>query len=520
MAENTTTNSQAQNPQQLDAELEKEISEALGGSTVEQLMKESEAPAPAKDAEDADAGKRFEYEIKRGRISVIREDDVFVELTGVDGKNQGVVSLRQFDRPPRIGSIMDFVVERFDEAEGLVHLSREGAVSRSTWEQLQRGAVVEARVVAHNKGGLELEMIGGIRAFMPASQIELFHVDNLEQFVGQKFAAAVQEIDRKGKKVVLSRRRFLEQEREVQRKKIWETLEVGQTLEGTVRSVVEFGAFVDLGGVDGLLHISDMSYQHVGKPADVVQVGQKVSVKVLKLDHESHKVRLGLKQALPDPWQGIADRIRSGDPITGRVVRIADFGAFVEIEPGVEGLLPLMEISWKRIGKVGDAIQEGSVLRLKVLSVDAEKHRISLSLKQAQGDPWVGASIKLARGSQIDATVVRLVDFGAFVEVEAGLEGLVHISELADRRINTVDEVLKVGDVKSFRVIEVDEDNRRLRLSLKAPRADAPAEPAKAATPVAAAKPIARQKPGNLKGGMGKSNALGMGLGDLKNLKF
>lgn len=529
MAETNNPNTDPQTPSQLNAELEKEIQDALGGNTVEQLVEQSvaqqQAAAAADNAKEESSSQRFEYEVKRGRITLIRESDVFVELGGVDGKNQGVVSLQQFDRPPRIGSIMDFVVERFDETEGLMHLSREGAVSRATWEQLQKGAVIEARVVAHNKGGLELELVGGIRGFMPASQIDLHHVDDLASFVGQKFTASVQEIDRKSKKVVLSRRRFLEQEREVLRKKMWETLEVGQTIEGTVRSVVDFGAFVDLGGVDGLLHISDMSYTHVTKPADVVKAGQKVTVKVLKLDHEAKKVRLGLKQAQPDPWAGIGDRLRAGDAVTGRVVRLADFGAFVEIEPGVEGLLPLMEISWKRIGKPADTLQEGNVLRLKVLSVDSEKRRVSLSLKQAQGDPWVGASHKLPVGGQIEATVVRVVDFGAFVEVEAGLEGLVHISELADRRVNTVDEILKVGEKKSFRVLEVDEDNRRLRLSLKAPKENAAPEAgaAQGGKPSAAptTKPLPpRQKPANLKGGMGKSGALGMGLGDLKNLKF
>ncbi len=519
---------------QIDAEVERELAEALGGKSVEQLMDESSKPAlsESSDALDREGGhpddgatpkgdaQRFEMEIKRGRITSISGDDVFIELAGIDGKNQGVVSLQQFERPPRLGSIMDFVVQRYDEAEGLVHLSREGAVTRATWDTLHKGAVVEARVVSTNKGGLELEMVGSIRAFMPASQVDLHHTNDLEQYVGQKVHAVVQEIDRKGKKVVLSRRTHLEQDRAQKRKILWQELETGQTREGTVTSLMDYGVFVDIGGVDGLVHISDMSYKHVAKPTDLVKVGDKVSVKVLKLDREKERISLGLKQVAPDPWDGISERIKTGEHVSGRVMRTADFGAFIEIEPGVEGLLPASETSWKRNAKPSDMVKEGDVLRLVVLQVDPAKRRISLSLKQSQGDPWVGAERKFAKHALVDATVLSTTDFGAFVELEPGVEGLVHISELTDKRVGAVTDILQKGQKHQFRVLDVDEENRRIRLSLKAVKEPPPVETssaAPAAKPNAATgKPSKKQidKPG--KGGLGSSGALGQGLGSLR----
>ncbi|MCX5660642.1 MAG: S1 RNA-binding domain-containing protein, partial [Planctomycetota bacterium] len=436
---------------------------------------------------------------------------------------QGVVPLRQFERPPRLGSIMDFVVERIDEAEGLVILSREGAVTRTTWDHLQKGAIVEARVTATNKGGLELEMVGNIRAFMPASQVDLHHVDSLEKYIGEKLHAMVQEIDRKARKVLISRRMFLEQERAQKRVKVWAEIEVGQVREGVISSVVEYGAFVDIGGVDGLIHISDMSYKHIGKPAEAVKVGEKVNVKVLKLDKEKQRISLGLKQVAPDPWEGLETRLTAGEAITGRVIRVADFGAFVEVETGVEGLLPASEITWKRAVKVSDVVKEGDMLRLVVLQVDPAKRRISLSLKQSQGDPWVGAEHKYAKHSLADATILSATDFGAFAELEPGVEGLVHISELSDKRVNAVTDVVKVGEKHQFRILEVDEDNRRIRLSIKAVKEAPPAEPAPKAAALgkpAAAKPsaaAARKKAGNLKGGMDLNRGMGgISLSDFK----
>ncbi len=504
--------------QRIDDQVEQELSQALGEQSIEQLMEQTAAatptPAPPDSAGPAaatDQDHAIGLEMIRGRIAAVRGDDVFVDLHGLDAKNQGVVPLTQFDRAPRIGSIMDFVVDRRDDAQGLVHLSREGAVSRAAWDQLRRGMAVEARVVGTNKGGLELELAGAIRAFMPASQVDLHYVESLDAFVGQKLRAQVHEVDLQHKKVVLSRRQLLEAERQAKQAKLWQELQPGLVLQGTVSGIADYGVFVDLGGVDGLVHVSDLSYSRVEKPADLVTVGQQVEVKVLKIDHEKQRISLGMKQAQPDPWAGVVDRLKVGDQLSARVVRLADFGVFVEVATGVEGLVPINELSWKRVHHPKEIVTEGDVIPLVVQRIEPEKHRISLSHKQAKGDPWTGAEFKYKTGSLVDATVQSITDFGAFVELEQGVEGLVHISQLADHRVDRVEDVLQVGEKQTFRVLEVDEAQRRISLSLKAV-ANPPSEAsssgktsgsssASAAAPPAKGK--ARKKPAKpLKGGL------------------
>jgi len=417
---------------------------------------------------EADGGDAtIHHEMRRGRISAIRGEDVFVDLPGDTGKLQGVVPLAQFERNPRIGAIMDFVLDHVDEAQGLIYLSREGAISRATWQQLQRGAVAEARVIGSNKGGLELEMVGGIRAFMPASQIDTHHVDDLSSFTSQKLTGIVQEIDRRSKKVVLSRRQYLEQEAARKKQALLQALAEGETRAGKVTSLTKFGAFVDLGGVEGLVHVSDMSYSHIDKPSDVVEPGQEVNVKVLGIDKEKERISLGLKQVQPDPWESIEARYPVGSQVEGKIVRTANFGAFVELEPGVEGLLPMSEMSWRRVNKAEEVVQRGDKLWMKVISLDPANRKLSLSLKQAQGDPWVGAERKYSVGSWVEGTVRSTTDFGAFVELEPGVEGLVHISELAPHRVKQVTDIVQPGETKPCRVLEVDEENRKVRLSLK-----------------------------------------------------
>ena len=511
----------------MDDELQRELDAALGEKSLDELIDESTAAPPEAPADDdskasseSDTSGDDDVHLKlvRGRISAIREDDVFIELPGIGAKTQGIIALKQFDRPPRVGSIMDFIIDRVDDAEGLTHLSREGAITHATWEQLNKGDNVEVRVVGTNKGGLEVEMVGNIKGFMPASQVSMQHVDDLEQFVGQKLPAKVQEVHRKKKNVVVSHRAFLEVERKRNEKKTLAELEVDQIREGKVLKLMEFGAFVDLGGVDGLIHVSDMSYSRVEKPEDFVKVGETVTVKVLKIDKDKNRISLGLKQTQPDPWQSFADQLAPGQEIEGTVVRLENFGAFVELQPGVDGLLPVSEMSWTRVNHPKDLVKQGDKIRVKVNSIDTDKRRLSLSLKGMSEDPWIGAEAKYPASSIVDATVSSITDFGAFVAITNGVEGLVHISELSDRRVNAVTDVLKVGQQEKFRILEIDEENRRVRLSLRqvkeldperkprAPKEKFPSE--------YTAKPKKRDE--NLKGGMGKSGALGTGLGDLK----
>jgi small subunit ribosomal protein S1 len=470
--------------------------------------------------------------MRRGRISAIRGEDVFVDLPGDTGKLQGVVPLTQFDRTPRIGAIMDFVVDHTDETQGLIYLSREGAISRATWQQLQPGASVEARVISTNKGGLELEMVGGIRAFMPTSQVDQHHIEDLQPWIGEKVAGIVQEIDRKSKKVVLSRRQYLEQEAARKKQALLKELAEGQTCEGKVTSLTKFGAFVDIGGVEGLVHVSDLSYSHIDKPSDVVEAGQTVTVKVLSIDREKERIGLGLKQVQPDPWESIESRYAVGSQVEAKVMRTAKFGAFVELEPGVEALLPMSEMSWRRVTKATEVVQPGDKLWMKVLTLDPENRKLSVSLKQAQGDPWVGAEHKYAAGSWVEGTVRSLTDFGAFIELEPGVEGLVHISELAPRRVEKVSDVVQQGETRQVRVLEVDEQERKMRLSLKPTEGSQSAEGQQASDQAQAGQGAAegkqagkkpqgkakqRKKPENLRGGMDPG---GVGLGGLRPEDF
>jgi small subunit ribosomal protein S1 len=295
---------------------------------------------------------------------------------------------------------------------------------------------------------------------------------------------------------------------------------------------MEYGAFVDLGGVDGLIHVSDISYSRVDNPADHLKVGDKVNVKVLKIDLDKGRISLGLKQIEPDPWSLVAQSLFVGDQVNGRVTRTAPFGAFIEVDKGVEGLCPISELSWKRVNRVEDVLAPDQVHMFKIMEIDPVKRRLSLSLKQSGGDPWVGAAHTYQKHAIVEGTVLSCTEFGAFVELKVGVEGLVHISELDNKRVNQVTDVLKPGDVKQFRVLTVDEDQRRISLSLKqvaalteevraAERAayeerQAAANAAGGGRPGGSVAPAKRKPSGNMKGGLGKSGALGMGLGDLK----
>lgn len=459
----------------ISEELDKELAQAMGESSIEEMMQQAAAPTPSPvtpddsaDEQDDDAPKQpVSLRARRGRIQSISGEDVFVQLHGSDQHLQPVVPLAQFERTPRIGSIMDFVINRVDEAEGLLHLAREGVASAATWDHIKKGSLIEARVVASNKGGLELEMSGNIKAFMPASQVDIHHVDDMDSLIGERLKAVVHDIDRKGKKMVVSRRRFLEQEKARLEEITLAKIKEGDTVEGKVERLMPYGAFVNIGGVDGLLHIADMSHSRINKPEEVVQVGLTLSVKILSMDKQTKKIRLGLKQIQADPWDTIQGSVHVGDHITGVVTRIADFGAFIMLEQGIEALLPVSEMSWNRRIRPTDAVKEGQTVRVSVLSIDLEKHRMSVSLKAEQGDPWTGAQVIYAQQSLVKATIKSITDFGAFAQIVPGIEGLVHISELSSKRVNRVEDVVKIGDEMEFRILECDEENRKIRLSLK-----------------------------------------------------
>jgi small subunit ribosomal protein S1 len=306
---------------------------------------------------------------------------VFIDLVG--GRSQGVLQLMQFpEGPPAIGQEVEVTIEGFDNANGLIILSRKGAVMQAEWSSVAEGMVVEARVTETNKGGLAVD-VNGIRGFMPISQIDMYRVEDVEQFVNQRLRCMVTEVDPEERNLVVSRRALLEKEREENRDKLWATLAEGQIYDGIVRTLKDFGAFVDIGGVDGLLHVSEMSWQRVQDVSKFVQPGQKVRVVVLKIDPEKRKVSFGMKQLSESPWDHADEKYPYGTILTGKVTRAMDFGAFVELEPGVEGLIHISELAPTRVRRVIDVVKIGQDVQVMVLSVDKEQRRISLSLKAA-----------------------------------------------------------------------------------------------------------------------------------------
>ncbi len=473
-----------------DAALDAQVESALSGLSDAELYG-VDKPRPAESA--ASASGAGDKNTRRGKIVSIGKDDVFVDF---GGKSQGIASAIQFAEEPKVGQEMDFVVDRYDPAEGLLILSLKGALSTNvTWETLDVGQTVEGTVTGVNKGGLELD-VKGMRAFMPAGQVEIFHVPDLSQFLTQRLTAEVTAFEREGRNIVLSRRNILEREREANKKKLMEELAEGQIRRGTVRSIMDFGAFVDLGGVDGLLHVSELSFRRVRNAAEVVKVGDVVDVKILKIDREAQKLSLSLKQARGvDPWADVTTKYAIGSQITGRVVKVESFGAFIEVEEGVEGLLPVSEMSWKRINSPAEVVKEGDTVRLAVLSVDSVARRMAFSLKQAAPDPWKGVNDRYYTNSVVEGTVSRVVDFGAFIELEPGLEGLIHVSELSDNRIRSAGEVVKPGQSVRVSILEIDGESRRMSLSLKRAVGMTPA-----ATDGAA--PAVKKKRPQLRGGL------------------
>jgi len=458
--ENLENNDQAkEEPQEsLNDDLDQEINEAIGDISLMDMLELEEPTMP--DAQPQGEG------VKYGKVIAIHGEDIFVDM---GGKSQGVLTADQFRGKdlPKVGDTVEVTIEGYDKNDGLLILSREGAVTAATWATLQEGQVVEGRVTGQNKGGLEID-INGIKAFMPVSHIELVRVEDLKPYVNRRLKCQVIDVIRSEQKVVVSRREILKQEEERARQEQFETLQEGQIVKGVVRTIMPYGAFVDIGGMDGLLHIGDMKYTRVEDPNEVVKEGQSLEVKILKIDRDTRKLSLGLKQVMPDPWADAANKWPEDTIVSGRVTRNAEFGSFVELEEGVEGLVPISEMTYeRRIRHPDEIVKVGDVIKVRVMKVDTESKRISLSIKQVGDDPWMGASARWPVESVVEGVVKRLADFGAFVELTAGVEGLVHISELSNERVRMVAEVVREGQTVKAKVLEVDEDRRRISLSIK-----------------------------------------------------
>jgi len=369
----------------LSPELEQEFEAALGGMSLDSLL-EQEGGAPTQELEP-------DTRIT-ARVAKIHRDDVFIDLGGA---RQGVVPLRQFeDSPPVEGAMLDLLVVRFNADEGLYELSRPtAAVSVGNWEDVTEGQIVEVTVTGSNKGGLECQ-ISGLKGFIPLGQLAIYRVEHPEEYIGQRLACVVTEANRDRRNLVLSHRAVMERERNELREKLLAELAPGQLREGVVRSMKDFGAFVDLGGVDGLIHVSQLSWDRVNHPSEVLEVGQKIKVRIEKFDKETGKVGLSYREVGDNPWNNVASKYYVGAKVTGAVSRIMDFGAFVKLEPGVEGLIHISELAHGRVFRTSDVLSEGQEVEVKVMSVDVEKQRIGLSLKALMSAPIKAGQQKVA----------------------------------------------------------------------------------------------------------------------------
>ena len=407
-----------------------------------------------------------------GTVVAVQEELVFVDI---GRKTEGVVPVAKLrDEAGNIGvQVGDKMLVNVTgrNAEGNYELSTIRVERPKDWSGLQ-AAFAEGRVVGGTvqeviKGGLKVDI--GARAFMPASRSGARDVAEMEKLVGQEIRCKITKLDVEKEDVVVDRRAVLEQEDRERREAAFGAINEGQVLDGTVKTLMDFGAFVDLGGVDGLLHVADMSWSRVNKPADVLKVGDAVQVKVLKVNPETHKISLGMKQLQPDPWTVAAEQFKVGDRVRGTVARIADFGAFVNLAPGVDGLVHVSEMSWSRkMRRPQDIVKVGDAVDVVVLGVNPGEKRISLGLKQALGDPWEEAQNKYPVGSIVEATVTNLANFGAFIDLGEGVEGMIHVGDITrERRIDHPKDVIKAGQTVRAQVLEFDKERRRIRLGMK-----------------------------------------------------
>jgi small subunit ribosomal protein S1 len=416
-------------------------------------------------------GDLTEGQIVRGKILNVGEKDVLVDI---GFKSEGIISLSEFSDPSEIskGDEVEVYLERMENNDGLVVLSKQRADFLRVWNKIKDAydeeQVVDGKLVRRIKGGVVVDLFG-VDAFLPGSQVALRRVPNLDDLIGQTLEFRVIKLNKRRRNIVVSRRVVLEEERAIKRGRLIKELEKDQIRKGQVKNITDFGAFVDLGGIDGLLHITDMSWGRVSHPSEIVSIGDEIEVKVLEFDKERERISLGLKQLEKYPWENVAEKYPVNTKIRGRVVSITDYGAFVELETGVEGLIHVSEMSWTRhVRHPAKILSINDVIDAVVLKVDQENEKISLGLKQVEPDPWLTLDDKYPVGSKFSGKVRNLTNFGAFVELEEGIDGLVHISDMSwTKRIRHPNEVVKKGDDVDVVVLNIDKEARRISLGLK-----------------------------------------------------
>ena len=407
---------------------------------------------------------------REGTVVSVSADSVILDI---GFKTEGVLPLSECssDRePPSPGDKLQVTIKGRDP-QGYYQLTRSKATRPTDWAALEKAfnekTTIMGTVTGVVKGGLSVDV--GVRAFMPASRSGARDAAEMEKLVEQEIRCRITKLDAAEEDVVVDRRIVAEDEEKAAKQQRYSELKEGDAVSGTVRSLTDYGAFIDIGGVDALLHVSDISWARVSQPSDVLAVGQEIEAKVLKIDPEKRRISVGTKQLQPHPWVSVASKYRTGERVRGRVTRVTDFGAFVEVESGVEGLIHVSEMSWvKKVRKPGDLVKPGETVEAVILGINTDEHRISLGLKQALGDPWADAAQKFKAGSLVEGHVTSLTKFGAFVQVAEGVEGMIHVSDMsAEKRINHPQDVLKLGQSLKAQVLEVDKDKRRLKLGLK-----------------------------------------------------
>jgi len=414
-----------------------------------------------------------EGEVIRGRIVQLSDDFVMVDI---GYKSEGQISIHEFKDEQGIvqadiGDEIDVLLEFHDDDDGTIHLSKEKAAKIKVWDDISRiysdDGMIEGKIIAKVKGGLAVDI--GVQAFLPGSQVDLRPVRNLESLIGHTFPFKVLKYNKKRRNVVLSRRALLEKEREQMKSFTLATLQDNKQVDGIVKNITDYGVFVDLGGIDGLLHITDMSWGRVGHPSEMFQIGDKIKVKILSFDRDSERVSLGLKQLVDDPWTKAEEKYPVETKVRGKVVSLTDYGAFVEIEEGVEGLIHVSEMSWtKKIRHPSKILSVGDEVEAVVLSINPENKRISLGMKQLESNPWDVIAQKYPVGTTIAGKIKNITDFGIFIGIDEGIDGLVHISDISwTKRVKHPSEVFRKNQEVQAIVLNIDKDNERFSLGIK-----------------------------------------------------
>jgi len=410
-----------------------------------------------------------EGEIVKANVLRVTDSTVILEF---GFKSEGAVALDEFKDTPVDGDEVEVLLESLEDDDGVVVLSKKKADFLRVWEKIREAheadRPVKGTLVRKIKGGVTVDLMG-VDAFLPGSQIALRRVPNIEDLIGEVYKFKIIKLNKRRRNIVVSRRVILEAERETKRETLVKELLVGQVREGTVKNITDFGAFIDLGGLDGLLHITDMSWGRVGHPSEVVDIGSRIDVKVLDIDWNRERISLGLKQLLPYPWTDIDKKYPVGSRVGGRVVSITNYGAFVELEKGVEGLVHISEMSWTRnVRHPSKVVSIGEDIEAVVLKVDPKDEKISLGMKQIEEDPWLALPVKYPTGTKLGGTVRNLTSFGAFVEIEPGIDGLVHVSDMSwTKRIEHPSEIVHKGEELDIMVLDVDAENKRISLGIK-----------------------------------------------------